>query len=81
MICDVNSVMVQPGIVTAVVLSTMSYQKYIDHCEVHTEKLNHDRSDVLWLGLDLNRRIILYLLCYRKVLNHLLLQENNRPFW
>jgi len=48
MICDVNSVTVPPGIVTAIVLSTISYQKSIDHCEVHIGKLNHDRSDVLW---------------------------------
>jgi len=48
MICDVNSVTVLPGIATAIVLSTISYQKSIDHCEVHIEKLNHDRSDVLW---------------------------------
>jgi hypothetical protein len=60
MIGDVNSVTVQPGIATAIVLSTMSYQKSTDHCEVHIEKLNHDRSNVLWLGLDLSRRIILY---------------------
>jgi hypothetical protein len=59
MICDVNSVTVLPGIVTAIVLSTISYQKSIDHCEVHIEKLNHDRSYVLWLGLDLSWRIIL----------------------
>jgi hypothetical protein len=58
MIGDVNSVTMQLGIVTATVLSTISYQKYFNYYEAHFDSSNHDRSNVLWLGLDLSRRII-----------------------
>lgn len=56
---DVNSVTMQPGIVTVTVLSTMSYQKSFNHFEAHFDMLKPWQVKNSLVRLDLSRRIIL----------------------